>query len=178
MPASPRILIVDDEPRIHRFLRPTLKPAGFAVESALGGDEAPRLVRDGGPDLVVLDLGLADEAEKVALLNSGAGDYVGKPFGVGELIARLRAALRHAVAATATTAVFRAGDLTVDTLARRVTLQGRPIRLTPKGIRVAAPAGPPRRSPADPPAHPAARVGTEPDRRRPGPARLREPAPA
>lgn len=158
MPASPRVLIVDDEPQIHRFLRPTLKAAGFAVESASGGAEALRIVRDGGPDLVVLDLGLADmdgarvlaairgasavpvvilsarddEAEKVALLNAGADDYVGKPFGVGELVARLRAALRHAVAPAGTTGVFRAGDLTVDALAHRVTLQGRAIRLTPR----------------------------------------------
>lgn len=110
------------------------------------------------PDLVLLDLGLPDmdgldvlralrarspvpvvilsarhaEDAKVAALDAGAHDYVDKPFGVAELMARIRAALRHAVAASGTTAVFSAGDLVVDTLAHRVTLRGESVKLTPK----------------------------------------------
>ncbi len=158
MPASHYILVVDDEPQIHRFLRPTLVAAGFTVESALTGAQALQKIRAGLPELVVLDLGLTDmegtavlaairqistvpviilsardsESEKVALLNAGADDYLSKPFGVGELIARINTALRHAMAAAGTTAVFEAGDLKVDTLAHRVTLRGEPVRLTPR----------------------------------------------
>ncbi len=158
MPASRYILVVDDEPQIHRFLRPTLVAAGFTVESALSGAQALEKFRDATPELVVLDLGLTDmeganvlaamratstvpviilsardsESEKVALLNAGADDYVSKPFGVGELIARINTALRHAVASAGTTAVFQAGDLMVDTLAHRVTLRGEPVKLTPR----------------------------------------------
>lgn len=158
MPASHYILVVDDEPQIHRFLRPTLIAAGFTVESALTGAQALTKVRAAPPELVVLDLGLTDmdgaavlaairafstvpviilsardsESEKVALLNAGADDYVSKPFGVGELIARINTALRHAVATAGTTAVFQAGDLTVDTLAHRVALKGEPVKLTPR----------------------------------------------
>jgi two-component system KDP operon response regulator KdpE len=158
LPASRYILVVDDEPQIHRFLRPTLVAAGFNVESALTGAEALRKVRVAPPELVVLDLGLTDmdgsavlaairetsklpviilsardsETEKVALLDAGADDYISKPFGVGELIARINTALRHAVTSAGTTAVFEAGDLVVDTLARRVTLRGEPVKLTPR----------------------------------------------
>ena len=158
MPTSRYILVVDDEPQIHRFLRPTLVAAGFAVESALTGTQALEKIRAAPPELVVLDLGLSDregadvlaairafstvpvvilsardsEAEKVALLNAGADDYHSKPFGVGELIARINTALRHAVASAGTTAVFQAGDLVVDTMAHRVTLKGEPVKLTPR----------------------------------------------
>lgn len=158
MPASRYILVVDDEPQIQRFLRPTLVAAGFAVEAALTGAEALRKFRAAPPELVVLDLGLADmdgravlaairetstvpvvvlsardtEAERVALLDGGADDYVSKPFGVGELVARINTALRHAVTAAGATVVFEAGDLVVDTLAHRVTIRGEPIKLTPR----------------------------------------------
>ncbi len=158
MPASRYILVVDDEPQIHRFLRPTLVAVGFTVESALTGAQALQKFRVAPPELVVLDLGLTDmdgsavlaairetssvpviilsardnETEKVALLNAGADDYVSKPFGVGELIARIHTALRHAVTSAGATAVFEAGDLSVDTLAHRVTLRGEPIKLTPR----------------------------------------------
>ncbi len=158
MAPSRYILVVDDEPQIQRFLRPTLVAAGFAVEPALTGAEALRKFRAALPELVVLDLGLADmdgsavlaairetsnvpvvvlsardsEAEKIALLNAGADDYISKPFGVGELIARINTALRHAMTAAGTTAVFAAGDLIVDTLAHRVTLRGAPVKLTPR----------------------------------------------
>jgi two-component system KDP operon response regulator KdpE len=149
---------VDDEPQIHRFLRPTLVAAGFAVARAMNGAEALQRFRAAVPALVLLDLGLNDmdgaavlaairqtsavpvvilsardnEAEKVALLNAGADDYIGKPFGVSELVARLHNALRHAAAVAGATGIFEAGDLTVDTIAHRVTLKGEPIRLTPR----------------------------------------------
>ena len=152
------ILVVDDEPQIHRFLRPTLIAAGFAVESALTGAEALKTFAATSPELVLLDLGLPDmdgvavleairaiaavpivilsardeEAAKVAALDAGADDYVNKPFSVPELMARIRTAQRHAIIAAGATAVFHAGDLVVDTLAHRATMKGEPLRLTPK----------------------------------------------
>ncbi len=158
MPGSRTVLVVDDEPQIHRFLRPTLTAAGFEPAFALTGTEALRMVAKAVPELVLLDLGLPDmdgadvlrairassavpviilsaredEAAKVAALDAGADDYVNKPFGVAELMARLRTALRHATVVAGATAVFEAGDLVVDTLAHRVTLRGEPVRLTPK----------------------------------------------
>jgi two-component system, OmpR family, KDP operon response regulator KdpE len=159
MPGSSTVvLVVDDEPQIQRFLRPALTAAGFTVEPALSGAQALAKFRDAPPDVVVLDLGLPDmnglavldairaispvpvvilsarddEDGKIAALEAGADDYVSKPFGVGELVARLRTALRHAVQAAGTTAVLTAGDLVVDTLAHRVTLGGEPVRLTRK----------------------------------------------
>ncbi len=118
---SGRILVVDDEPQIHRFLTPALNAAGFEPLRAERGEAALRLVAAHAPDLVLLDLGLPDmdgqevlrrlrefsavpviilsardrEAEKIAALDSGADDYVEKPFGLGELMARIRTALRH-----------------------------------------------------------------------------------
>lgn len=158
MPISSTVLVVDDEPQIQRFLRPALTAAGFTVEPARSGTEAMAKFRAEQPDVVVLDLGLPDmngldvlveirktspvpivilsarddEEGKVAALEAGADDYVSKPFGVGELVARLRTALRHAVQVAGTTAVFAAGDLVIDTLAHRVTLRGEPVKLTPK----------------------------------------------
>ncbi|MBB5371838.1 response regulator transcription factor [Acidocella aromatica] len=118
---SGRILVVDDEPQIHRFLTPALTAAGFEPLRAERGDAALRMVAANTPDLVLLDLGLPDmdgqdvlrrlrafsavpviilsardrEAEKIAALDAGADDYVEKPFGLGELLARIRTALRH-----------------------------------------------------------------------------------
>lgn len=158
MPGKQIILVVDDETQIHRFLRPALVAAGFVVESAFDGAEALRAVARGAPELVLLDLGLPDmdgldvlrairttstvpvvvlsardqEQEKVAALDAGADDYVNKPFGMAELMARLRTAMRHATVVAGTTAVFAAGDLRIDTLAHRVTLRDEVIRLTPK----------------------------------------------
>ena len=158
MPGQRTILVVDDEPQIHRFLRPALTAAGFVVESALTGAEAVQRLGKLAPEMVLLDLGLPDrdglevlrsiravsavpvvilsardnEAEKVAALDAGADDYVNKPFGMAELMARLRTAMRHAVVAAGATAVFEAGGLMVDTLAHRVTLRGEIVKLTPK----------------------------------------------
>ena len=114
-----RVLVVDDEPQIQRFLKVALKAAGYDVFSADTGAQALRMAATNAPDVVVLDLGLPDhgrqgggarpgsrvpiivlsardrETEKIAALDLGADDYVEKPFGIGELIARIRAALRH-----------------------------------------------------------------------------------
>ncbi|WP_428395868.1 response regulator [Lichenicoccus sp.] len=115
------ILVVDDEPQIHRFLRPALEAAGYSVARADTAAEGLRLAASRSPDAVLLDLGLPDldgqealgrlrafsavpvlmltardrEADKIAALDAGADDYVEKPFAVGELLARIRAALRH-----------------------------------------------------------------------------------
>jgi two-component system KDP operon response regulator KdpE len=119
---SGRILVVDDEPQIHRFLAPALRAAGYEPLRADSGTEALRTVAGQAPDVVLLDLGLPDmdgqevlrrlrefstvpvivlsardrEAEKIAAFDGGADDYVEKPFGLGELLARIRTALRHA----------------------------------------------------------------------------------
>ncbi|MDX7951743.1 response regulator transcription factor [Lichenihabitans sp. Uapishka_5] len=158
MAGTNTVLVVDDERQIQRFLRPALTAAGFTVEATLSGEEALRCFLASPPEVVVLDLGLPDmnglavlaeirktspvpvvilsarddEAGKVAALEAGADDYVSKPFGVGELVARLRTALRHAVQVAGTTAVYTAGDLVIDTLAHRVTVRGEPVKLTPK----------------------------------------------
>ena len=144
------ILVVDDEPQIHRFLRPALEAAGYAVVRADTAAEGLRLAASRSPDAVLLDLGLPDmdgqavlarlrafsavpvvvvsardrEAEKIAALDAGADDYVEKPFGVGELLARIRAALRHGRAQEGAPEVFRAEGVEVD-LARRLVFVGR-----------------------------------------------------
>jgi two-component system KDP operon response regulator KdpE len=153
-----RILVVDDEPQIQRFLRPSLTAAGYEVVVATNGRDALKAAATASPDAVVLDLGLPDmdgkdvirelrawskvpiivlsardrEAEKVAALDLGADDYVNKPFGIGELMARLRAALRHAAQTAGQATKLRTGGLIVDTLAHTVTREGEPVRLTPK----------------------------------------------
>jgi two-component system KDP operon response regulator KdpE len=155
---STKILIVDDEPQIHRFLKPSLTIAGYEIESAFTARQALKLFRDTDPDLIVLDLGLPDldgkdviravretsqtpivvlsardqEEEKVAALDLGADDYVNKPFGIGELMARIRTALRRNISVAGEVAVYTSGDLVVDTLAHRVTLKGEAVKLTPK----------------------------------------------
>jgi len=158
MSALGRILVVDDEPQIHRFLKPALEAAGYAVERADRAGEGLRLAAARAPDAVLLDLGLPDmdgqewlvklrafstvpvivlsardrEAEKIAALDSGADDYMEKPFAVGELLARLRAALRHRLAQDGAAEAFRAGGLEVDLLRRRVRVEGAPIALSPR----------------------------------------------
>jgi two-component system KDP operon response regulator KdpE len=153
-----RILVIDDEPQIHRFLRPALEASGYAVERADTAGEGLALARARPPALILLDLGLPDrdgqdaltdlratsqvpvlilsardqEAGKVAALDNGADDYVEKPFGLDELLARIRAALRHAHPGTAASEVFRAGDLIVDMARRTVTAAGAPVQLSPR----------------------------------------------
>jgi two-component system KDP operon response regulator KdpE len=153
---QPRVLIVDDEQPIRRFLRSALDTGEFALHFAENGREALGAVVAVRPDVVLLDLGLPDvdgvevirrirewsqvpiivlsarerEEEKVRALDAGADDYLTKPFGVGELQARIRVALRHALT-EAPAPVFRSGDLEVDLAARRVTVRGEVAQLTP-----------------------------------------------
>jgi two-component system KDP operon response regulator KdpE len=155
---GPRILVVDDEPQILRFLRPALEASGYAVLHAAGGHEALRLIANAAPDLVVLDLGLPDmdgkevisaarqftaapivvlsardrEVEKIAALDLGADDYVEKPFAIGELLARLRAALRHAHRGAAPMTKIDIDGLTIDMERRLVARDGAAIKLTPR----------------------------------------------
>jgi len=154
--SGPRVLVVDDEPAIRRFLHASLSGHGYQTFEAVDGEEALSAVMAHRPDLVVLDLGLPDmdgievtrrlrewtqvpiiivtvqeqEAAKIAALDAGADDYVTKPFSMGELLARMRAALRRATA-PAGEPVFSSGELTVDIARRLVTVSGREVQLTP-----------------------------------------------
>jgi len=154
----PRILVVDDEPQIHRFLGPALDAAGYEHVRADDGVSALREIARKPPDAVVLDLGLPDidgkdalakarafydgpiiilsardrETEKIDALDAGADDYVEKPFGVGELLARLRVALRHKLRREGGEPVVKAGDVEIDLVRRLVTKAGRSARLSPK----------------------------------------------
>ncbi|NML74165.1 response regulator [Rhizobium sp. S-51] len=154
----PRILVVDDEPQIQRFLKPSLTAAGYEVIEALTGAEALKAVATRAPDLVILDLGLPDmdgkeviaglrgwsdipivilsardrESEKIAALDLGADDYVEKPFGIGELTARIRTALRHRGRSEAIPSVIEVDGLTIDPIRRLVTRGDETVHLTPK----------------------------------------------
>ncbi len=156
--SRPRILVVDDEPQIHRFLGPALDAAGYEPVRADTGAEALREIARRAPDAVVLDLGLPDmdgkevmtkarafyegpililsardrEIEKIDALDLGADDYIEKPFGVGELLARLRVALRHRILRDGAEPVVTAGELNIDMVRRLVTRAGAPVRLSPK----------------------------------------------
>jgi two-component system KDP operon response regulator KdpE len=158
MPNPVTVLVVDDEPPIRRFLRTSLTAAGYRVVSAENAAQALDIFAAEKPDLIVLDLGLPDrsgldviatlrehspipivvlsvrddERSKVAAFDLGADDYVIKPFGVPELIARLRAALRHAFQSKGESPVFASGDLVIDLLRRRVTRAGSGVKLSPK----------------------------------------------
>jgi two-component system, OmpR family, KDP operon response regulator KdpE len=151
-------LVVDDEPPIRRFLRTSLAASGYRILEAADAAEGLRSVAAEMPDVVILDLGLPDrsglelideirrtstvpilvlsarhdERSKVEALDRGADDYVSKPFGMEELMARLRAALRHAFHAQGEEPVFVSGDLTVDLVRRRVTRSGDEVKLSPK----------------------------------------------
>ena len=153
-----RILVVDDEPQIQRFLKPALEAAGYEVVAAMTGADALKAAATAAPALVILDLGLPDmdgkevisrlrgwsqvpiiilsardrETEKIAALDLGADDYVEKPFGIGELTARMRTALRHRVKADGGVTQIRVDGLTIDTVRRVVERDGRPLKLTPK----------------------------------------------
>lgn len=156
-----RILLVDDETSIQRAVGPLLRSRGYEVEIAGNGAEALRVIADRPPDLIVLDLGLPDiegtevcrriretrkvpiivlsargaEADKVNVLDLGADDYVTKPFGPDELLARVRVALRRVMSEEpAESGLLRAGDLTIDYDRRRVLRGNNEIRLTPKEL--------------------------------------------
>ena len=157
MTAGPRVLVCDDEPQILRALRVILRDAGYEVATAATAQEALDAVAVKPPDAAILDLVLPDgdgvevcrsirgwselpiiilsavgeEAEKVRALEAGADDYVTKPFGPGELVARLKAALRRAGTATADEPVLRADGLELDQPGHRVTVGGDAVHLTP-----------------------------------------------
>jgi two-component system KDP operon response regulator KdpE len=154
----PRILVVDDEPQIHRFLGPALDAAGYEHVRADDGASALKEIARKPPDAVVLDLGLPDmdgkdilakarafydgpililsardrETEKIDALDLGADDYVEKPFSVGELLARLRVALRHRIQREGGKTMIEAADLKIDLEKRLVTKAGEAVRLSPK----------------------------------------------
>src|SRR5580704_6054137 len=151
------ILIVDDEPQIRRVMKTTLTSQGYAVIESPTGDDALEKMRGNKPDLVLLDVNMPGrsgleicreiressdvpiimltvrntERDKVQALDAGADDYVVKPFGAQELLARIRAALRRSAPEEATPA-YLSDDLKIDFAKRAVTLQGKPVRLTPK----------------------------------------------
>ncbi|MGH8113646.1 MAG: response regulator [Rhodanobacteraceae bacterium] len=157
---APRILVIDDETQIRRFLDIGLRAEGYQVLLAATASEGLAAIATQSPDLVILDLGLPDreghevltelrqwssvpvlmlsvratETEKVTALDSGANDYVTKPFGIQELMARLRALLRASATADATDtqARYDDGHLVIDQVRREVTLDGEPISLTRK----------------------------------------------
>lgn len=152
------ILVVDDEPQIHRFLRPALEAAGYAVERADTAMEGLRLAASRAPEAVLLDLGLPDmdgqealgrlrgfsavpvivlsardrEADKIAALDGGADDYVEKPFAVGELLARIRTALRHRRAQDAVPDIVRLPGLEIDFALRKARRDGAALALSPR----------------------------------------------
>ncbi|WP_149194423.1 response regulator [Luteimonas suaedae] len=153
-----RILVIDDEPQIRKFLDISLRAQGYAVALADSGGTGLEMLATGGADLVILDLGLPDrdghevlrelrqwssvpvvlltvrsgEGEKVMGLDAGANDYVTKPFGVQELMARVRALLRTHAAPSDTAPVFDDGTLRIDLAHREVSLSGKPVTLTRK----------------------------------------------
>lgn len=156
--AAPLVLVVDDEPQIRRFLKTGFELQGFRIVEAGTAREALEVAVMRKPDLVVLDLGLPDadgasvleqlrgwfdgavivlsvrnaETDKVALLEKGADDYVVKPFGMAELLARARVVLRRVVSRGAPEPVLRVGALALDFAQRIVTLNGAPVTLSPK----------------------------------------------
>lgn len=160
----PQILVIDDEPQIHRFLSPALDAAGYDAKRADNGQDGLRGIALWSPDAVVLDLGLPDmdgkevlrrarefyagpiiilsardkEAEKIVALDLGANDYVEKPFGVGELLARLRAGLRQGALRPVATGILVAGPISID-LDRRVVMRAEErLKLRPKEYDVLA----------------------------------------
>ena len=155
-PTGPLVLVVEDEPQMRRLLRHTLLAHGFEVVEAATAREALAHAASRNPDLVLLDLGLPDmdglevtralrrnrrtpiivvsargqERDKVTALDLGADDYLTKPFGTGELLARMRAALRHAGPGPEAPLVYEAGDVRVDLARRLVERAGAPVHLT------------------------------------------------
>ena len=154
-----RVLVVDDEPAIRRFLRTSLDAQGFNITEAPDARSALAMMARNAIDVLVLDLGLpdmdgldvirtlreqgsavpiivlssrSDEVAKVRALDLGADDYVTKPFGVDELLARIRAALRHRLQQQGERPIFRVGDLSVDLVRRVVTIREQEVKLTPR----------------------------------------------
>ena len=159
MSVSPLVLVIEDEPQTRRFLQALLKNRGFRMVEASTGRQGLKEATVHMPDIILLDLGLPDidgvevtqklrdwsyvpiiilsvrerEDEKIEALDAGADDYLTKPFGAGELLARIRVALRHQSRSSdaPSSPVFTAGDLRVDLANRNVTLSGEEVHLTP-----------------------------------------------
>lgn len=157
MDANQRILVVDDETSIRRYLRAALTAQGFTVHEAADGEEALSAVLAHRPDMIILDLGLPDldgievtrrlrewsqtpiiilsvreaEQDKIAALDAGADDYLTKPFGTGELLARMRVVQRRQIANTKNEPVFQSGILKVDFSRRLVSVDEKEVQLTP-----------------------------------------------
>jgi two-component system KDP operon response regulator KdpE len=126
-----RVLIVDDEPAIRKFLRVTLTSQSYNIVEAESGQEALSKAATHKPDIIVLDMSVRGaEGDKIAALDAGADDYLTKPFGVGELLARLRAALRRSTQTTSEP-VFTSGNLKMDLSRRLITVSGLEVQLTP-----------------------------------------------
>jgi two-component system KDP operon response regulator KdpE len=162
MSDKPVILVVDDEPQILRVLRASLPARGYQVRTAPGGDEALDEVRKEMPDLIILDLAMpgtsglevcrrvrefsavpiivlsakGSEVDKVSALDLGADDYVTKPFGMDELLARVRAVLRRYPASDTDSSILKVGDLSLDIPERRVVAAGAEVKLTPKEFEI------------------------------------------
>lgn len=161
--SAPRVLLIEDEPQMRRFLRASLDGNGFSLVEATTAAEGRSLAASYNPELILLDLGLPDgdgialtkslrewarmpiivisaqgrEANKVQALDAGADDYLTKPFGVNELLARMRVALRHAAAAGGAPApVLEFGEVRVDLQRRVVTRAGAELHLTPNEYRL------------------------------------------
>lgn len=156
------ILVVEDEPEIRRFLRASLAAENYKVVEAVNGRRGAIDATTHKPDLAIIDLGLPDldgieviksirawspmpivvlsarvqEKSKIEALDAGADDYVTKPFGVGELLARVRVALRHRARGPAGDTVLRLGDASVDLAARKAVRAGRAVHLTPTEFRL------------------------------------------
>jgi two-component system KDP operon response regulator KdpE len=155
-----RILVVDDQPQVRRFMRSTLTREGYEIDDAKTGEEALQKLRDFHPDLVLLDMNMPGiggletcreiragtsagiimltvrntDDDKVAALDAGADDFVTKPFSTPELLARIRAALRRVPAAQSGPVKIAVGDLVIDFGARAITRGGRTTHLTPKEL--------------------------------------------
>lgn len=156
MSYGPVVLVIDDEIQIRRLLRLSLEAHNYQVREATTGQEGIQQVAVSRPDLIILDLGLPDmdglevikkvrewcqapvlilsvrnsEQDKIDLLDAGANDFITKPFGMGELLARMRAALRHSLPDTSD-GIFKTGDLMIDFSRRIVVKNGNELKLTP-----------------------------------------------
>ena len=157
-PPRANLLVVEDDPQIQRFLATALEAHGYALIAATTGNEGVQLAATRQPDILIVDLGLPDmsgldviqrvrewftrpiivlsardkETDKVAALDLGADDYLTKPFGMDELLARMRAALRHQLQVHGERPVFRVGDLSVDLVRRVVKVRDKDVKLSPK----------------------------------------------
>lgn len=157
MKSGAMVLVIDDEPQIRRFLRISLETYGYSVKEADNGKEGYDAIFNFKPDLIILDLELpdinglellkkiresseipviiltvcSDENDKITLLDSGADDYLTKPFSIGELNARIKVALRHRINSKHTGDIFQSGDLVINFANRSVSKNGEDVKLTP-----------------------------------------------